>query len=79
MNDLVLYYSPGCPYCLNVLRFMENRGIEIELRNTMDYENQDTLISVGKKNQVPCLFIEGEPLYESTDIMAYLAKRFDCR
>lgn len=58
---------------------MENRGIEIELRNTMDYENQDTLISVGKKNQVPCLFIEGEPLYESTDIMAYLAKRFDCR
>jgi len=76
MNDLELYYSPWCPYCLNVLRFMKNRGITVELKDTSDPENQKRLLAVGKKNQVPCLFINGKPLYESRDIMSYLDKHF---
>ncbi|MBS4843870.1 MAG: glutathione S-transferase domain-containing protein, partial [Collinsella sp.] len=30
------------------------------------------LIAVGGKRQVPCLFIDGKPLYESSDIIAWV-------
>jgi glutaredoxin len=76
MQELSLYYLPSCPYCLKVLRYMEQNGIVIDLRSTIDSDNLDTLLAVGKKNQVPCLFINGEALYESDDIIKYLGQRF---
>jgi glutaredoxin len=76
MNDLELYYLPTCPYSLKVLSFIEKNGIAIELKSTTEPENREKLLNVGKKNQVPCLFIDGKPLYESDDIIAYLEKRF---
>ena len=30
------------------------------------------LVSVGGKRQVPCLFIDGKPMYESQDIINWL-------
>jgi glutaredoxin len=76
MNELELYYLPTCPYCLKVLNFIEKNGILIELRCTTEPGNREKLLEVGKKNQVPCLFIAGQPMYESEDIIAYLRKRF---
>jgi glutathione S-transferase len=76
MEELALYYSPVCPYSRKVLRFMEENGIIIDLKSTMEPENLERLLSVGKKNQVPCLFIDGTPLYESDDIITWLATRF---
>jgi glutaredoxin 2 len=35
-------------------------------------DDRRTLLAVGGKEQVPCLFIDGEPLYESLDIIAWL-------
>ncbi len=74
MPELKLYYTPMCPYCKKVLRFMEEKNIEeIELLNTStDSEAKETLKEVGGKDQVPCLFIDGEPLYESDDIVDWL-------
>ena len=76
MESLSLYYSPSCPYCIKVLNFMRKNGIIIDLKSTLEPINLRTLLMVGKKNQVPCLFIEGKPLYESDDIIAYLRDRF---
>ena len=33
---------------------------------------QDELVQLGGKSQVPCLFIDGKPLYESGDIIDWL-------
>lgn len=30
-----------------------------------------TMRDMGGKRQVPCLFIDGKPLYESSDIIAW--------
>ncbi|MDR2492577.1 MAG: glutathione S-transferase N-terminal domain-containing protein [Coriobacteriales bacterium] len=79
MEQLTLYYLPSCPYCLKVLRFMEKSGIIIDLESTSEPANQQRLLDVGKKNQVPCLFIGEKPLYESDDIIAYLNERFVSR
>lgn len=68
-----LYIKPTCPYCQKVLRFMERRGIELALRDiSADPEAREELVRVGGKAQVPCLFIDGTPMYESDDIIAHL-------
>ena len=68
-----LFYMPTCPFCRKVLSFMEQHDIELPLSNiTAEQEARATLERVGGKVQVPCLFIDGKPLYESDDIIAYL-------
>lgn len=70
---LELYIMPGCPFCRKVLSYMERRSIDIPLRDiTANPNDRSTLQNVGGKVQVPCLFIDGKPLYESDDIIAYL-------
>ena len=74
-----LYYYETCPYCQKVLRAMHELGIEdaIALKNIhRDAEADATLVRVGGKRQVPCLFVDGEPMYESDDIVAYLKREF---
>lgn len=75
MNDLELYYQPSCPYCQKVLRFMNDHDILVATKDTAVQGNREYLVSHGGKHQVPCLFIDGSPLYESDDIIAYLKER----
>ena len=64
-HELALYVMTGCPYCIKV-------GVTIPERNiSTDTDAEQTLIAVGGKRQVPCLFIDGKPLYESSDIIAW--------
>jgi len=51
---------------------MQKEGIELKLADVTIPENRQRLIDEGGKYQVPCLFIDGSPLYESEDIIAYL-------
>ena len=75
MSELKLYYSPFCSYCRKVLNFMSENNLELELKNIGDsQENKDTLKEVGGKMQVPCLFIDGKPMYESDDIIQWLGQ-----
>lgn len=72
MSHYELYIRHTCPFCQKVLHFMKSRGIEVPLRDiSADPEALETLVRVGGKQQVPCLFIDGAPLYESDDIIAY--------
>ncbi|MEE1159924.1 MAG: glutaredoxin [Atopobiaceae bacterium] len=78
-KQLDLYYYDSCPYCQKALRAMRKLGIEdkIVLRNILqDQQAADTLVRVGGKRQVPCLFIDGVPMYESDDIVEYLTNLF---
>lgn len=72
-HDLELYIMPGCPFCHKVLSYMKMNGIEITLHDiTANPDDRATLERIGGKVQVPCLFINGKPLYESDDIITYL-------
>ncbi|WP_311516449.1 glutathione S-transferase N-terminal domain-containing protein [uncultured Anaerococcus sp.] len=79
--DFELYFKPDCPYCLKVLNyFRENDIIKFPSYNTEDvnsgYENQDKLIAIGGKVQVPCMVIDGKAMYESDDIIVYAKENF---
>lgn len=77
MKDLVLYMKPTCPYCQKVLRFMDKHNIELAQRDiSADSEARDELERVGGQVMVPCLFIDGKPMYESSDIIEYLKAEF---
>ena len=74
-SKLELYVRPGCPFCAKVLRFMREKQIALTLRDITDgSSNRDDLVRIGGKAQVPCLIIDGSPLYESSDVIDYLAK-----
>ena len=72
--ELKLYMFETCPFCRKVLNEIESSGrTDVELHNIHKSElDRMELISVGGKQQVPCLFIDGKPLYESQDIIDWL-------
>lgn len=73
MNNLILYYKPTCGYCARVLRYMQDHNISVELKDVNSSPDvREDLIEKGGKSQVPCLFIDGQPLYESADIIDWL-------
>ena len=73
MPELMLYYFPSCPFCILVLDVLDRMGLEIPMRdiNTEAGARED-LLDIGGKTQVPCLVIDGEPMYESADIIRWL-------
>ena len=73
---LELYKFDTCPYCVRVFKTIKRLGrTDIEMHDVMENEADfKRLMSVGGKDQVPCLFIDGVPLYESLDIIDWLEK-----
>ncbi len=71
---LELYKYDTCPYCRRVMSFIEQSGrTDVEYKDIHQSEEaRQELIEVGGKQQVPCLFIDGKPLYESGDIIDFL-------
>lgn len=71
---LELFKSTVCPYCRVVLNEIRKSGrTDVVVHNIDEDEEQKTrLVQVGGMMQVPCLFIDGKPLYESGDIVKWL-------
>ena len=77
MQNLKLYYMKGCPVCKKVIQFMERNNIEVEMVDIQaDPKNEEELIKLGGKDQVPMLLIDGKPLYESNDIIQWLKDNY---
>ena len=72
---LELYKMDTCPYCQRVMHAIKASGrTDVVLKDIRkDRRNQEYLIEHGGKDLVPCLFIDGKPLYESLDIIKWLA------
>ena len=71
---LELYKFETCPFCRRVMSYIESTGrTDVEYHDIhKDAAARARLIEVGGMEQVPCLFIDGVPLYESADIIAWL-------
>ena len=71
---LELYKMDTCPFCRKVFRAIEEMGrTDIEMHDiNRSMEDRERLVRDGGKLQVPCLFIDGKPMYESDDIIEWL-------
>lgn len=76
-ENCYMYVKPGCPYCAKVDRFLDEHGIELEHRSIFEGTNREDLLQLGDKVQCPCLVVDGEPLYESDDIIDYFRERLN--
>lgn len=66
-----MFFKPTCPFCLKVIDYIEINEIKVDLSDINDNVNASDLVKIGGKRQVPCLLIDGKPLYESDDIIKW--------
>ena len=82
IDQLALYQTIACPYCVRVRVAISNLDLELEIRDVgLDNGARHELMDGGGSLQVPCLRIardEGDVrwMYESRDIVAYLERHF---
>ena len=73
MKDYKLFVGTVCPYCKKVENFTKEENIELEVVNiNEDRDGLNELVEKGGKRQIPCLYHDGEYLYESDDIIEFL-------
>ena len=74
-KKLELYYFDQCPYCQIVLSAIKETGLEskVTLLNTLKVpKNKEKLVQDTGRGTVPCLYIDGKPMFESLDIANWL-------
>lgn len=81
LKKLSLYQFFACPFCIKTRRAMYKMNLPIVKRNASQGSPfRDELLEGGGKIQTPCLRIEKDDgvewLYESSEIISYLEKRF---
>lgn len=76
--ELDFYYFDACPYCQRVINVINKHKIKVNWIDIYaDMNSLQKLIQITGRKTVPCLFINGDPMHESSDIMAWLEKNVD--
>jgi glutaredoxin len=81
LEKLSLFQFFACPFCIKTRRAMHKLNLPIVKRNASQGSPfRDELLQGGGKVQTPCLRIEQDGtvqwLYDSSEIITYLQKRF---
>lgn len=72
-HQLDLYYFDSCPYCQRVLKVIDELKIKVTYKDIYeDLNTMQKLIAITGRKTVPCLFIDGDPMHESADIINWL-------
>jgi glutaredoxin len=72
---LELYYFTQCPFCQMVLRKIDSLELQdhIQFKNIHeDREAQKFHQEATGRSTTPCLYIDGKPMFESSDIVSWL-------
>ena len=71
---LNLYILENCPYCLKVMKFLDDKNAKYNKINIENKSSEENLIKLGGKRQVPFLVDSDRniQMYESNDIIEYL-------
>lgn len=77
MKDAKLFFTNSCPYCQKVIRFIEKHNILVDRMEVAIPANKEILVELGGDDQVPALLVNDEIMYESDDIIKFLAEKFD--
>ena len=72
---LELYYFDSCPYCQRVLKTISQLSLKITFLDIyQDVTNMEKHTYITGRKTVPCLFIDGQPMHESADIINWLTE-----
>jgi glutaredoxin 3 len=75
---LNLFYMSSCPHSVQVLNYLTQIQKQVPLTNVKNNpQAKEYLRTHGGEMQVPCLFINGKPLYHSDEIIQWLSQHQD--
>ena len=75
--SMILYHFESCPYCAKVRNAVSELDVALDMRDTRENDAyKEELLELTGRTQVPCLVIDGKPMYESDDIFNYLKENF---
>lgn len=72
---LELFYYESCPYCQMVMEVIDELKIKALYKDILenpDYKKK--LVEDTGRRTVPCLYIDGQPMHESSEIILWLKK-----
>ena len=76
--ELDFYYYDSCPYCQRVLSVINKHKIKVNYKDIHEgTDNLQKLIAITGRKTAPCLFIDGDPMHESLDIMKWMEKNLE--
>lgn len=69
-----LFMLNTCGYCRKVIEYLDENNIPYEKIDISDKENEEALVRIGGKRQVPFIIDTDKniEMYESNDILEYL-------
>lgn len=69
-----LFILENCGYCRKVMAYLDEHNIPYTKINIADKQNEEALVRIGGKRQVPFLVDKERnvEMYESNDIIEYL-------
>ena len=71
--NLILYKMDTCPFCRKVVSAIDELGVKVEYKDlNADEENRAKLLADTGRQTVPCLYVDGDPMFESDDIVDWL-------
>lgn len=77
-ENIYLFSRARCPYCIKVMNYLRAHNKTIKTKDiSEDPAALQELVSKGGKRQVPCLFHDGQYLYESNEIIHWLGDHLD--
>lgn len=77
-RSLALYYVPSCPYCREVLTYLQHIHKKIPLKNVKQDSNaKEELKRIGGVLEVPCLIVDDQAMYGSETIIEWLTTHQD--
>ena len=72
---LELYHRKECPFSAKVRDFISTHGLKSQIEyHDIDEDDAslDRLMQMNDDEQVPCLVMDGKPMLESDEIIAWL-------
>lgn len=73
MPKLDYYYFDSCPFCQRVSVVIDELKVKVNYFDIMkDQEALEKLVADTGRRTVPCLYIDGSPMHESSDIIDWL-------
>jgi glutaredoxin len=75
---LALYTAKRCSYCWVVHRAVEQLAVDCEYRDIVaDSTHLSDLVRLTGRRTVPCMLVDGQPMFESVKIVEWLYENYE--
>ncbi len=70
---IMLYYATYCPYCEEVMDYLDSIKKTVPMKNIDNPDAKNELRKLGGRVAVPCLIVDGEAIYDSDRVIDWLS------